>query len=280
MEREIKRSGWITFLLVVAAIALLCDFVWCLALMLGDSAMFVIFMISAFSSLIILPVFLLNFAGFIMSFFSKDSRRKLLMGLSGVGIGLLILSCFLLIRGGVDVEKLEKNYCMHSSEMEQAIGYALSCLEDGRGLDIEFEDNGRVSLFHIYKDRIWDGAWDPSREIVDSLAAEIGLNREILNGIRERLHKAGCRSIQMIRQEGTYDVATLMFRRDMGSAYYYDIHNVAMTETEMEAIDADDCTRIVYNSRVCFVYGSPAFGDIAFPGKQEYLKGRLGKSSN
>lgn len=275
MEGGIRRSGWVTFSLVVAVIALLCDLVWCVTLMLGESVKFVVFMISAFSVLIILPVFILDFAGFITSFFSKDSRRKLLMGLSGAGIGLLILSGILLLKGSVDAEKLEKNYLRHSLEMEQAIDYTLSCLEDGWGLDIEFEGCGSVSEFRVCKDGIWEGSWDPSRNEVGSLAAEIGLNREILHEIHDRLSKANCHSIRIIKQDGSYDVATLMFRRDMASAYYYDIHNVAMTEAEMEA--ADNCTTIVYNPRVCFVYGSPAFGDIAFPGKHEFLERRRGK---
>ncbi len=280
MEGNLKHSGWITFSLVVAAIALLFDFVWLVTMMLGEGAKFVVFIISAFFALIILPVFMLDVAGFITSFFTKDSRKNLLMRLSGAGISLLALTGLLFIKGSVDVEKLEKNYLIHSSEIEQAIDYTLSCLEDGRGLDIEFEDNGRVSIFHIFKDGIGDGVWDPSRDKVDSLAVEIGLNREVLNDIHHRLNKAKCHSIRIIKQDGTYDVATLMFRRDLGSAYYYDIHSVAMTETEMEAVDADDCTRIVYNPHVCFVYGSPAFGDTDFPGKQEYLEGRRRKSSH
>lgn len=280
MEGNLKHSGWVTFSLVVAAIALLFDFVWLVTMMLGEGAKFVVFIISAFFALIILPVFMLDVAGFITSFFTKDSRKNLLMRLSGAGISLLALTGLLFIKGSVDAEKLEKNYLIHSSEIEQAIDYTLSCLEDGRGLDIEFEDNGRVSIFHIFKDGIGDGAWDPSRDKVDSLAVEIGLNREVLNDIHHRLNKAKCHSIRIIKQDGTYDVATLMFRRDLGSAYYYDIHSVAMTETEMEAVDADDCTRIVYNPHVCFVYGSPAFGDTDFPGKQEYLEGRRRKSSH
>lgn len=196
------------------------------------------------------------------------------MGLSGAGIGLLILVSILLFNGGVDAKKMEKNYRLHSSEMEQAIEYTLSCLEDGSGLDIEFEGSGKVDSFSIFNDGIWDGTLEPSKNIVDSLAAEIGLSREILNEVRDRLYKAKCHSIRIIKQDGTYDVATLMFRRDMASAYYYEIHNIAMTETEMEAVDADDCERIVFNPHVCFVYGSPAFGDMAFPGKQEYLEGR------
>lgn len=270
MEEINEQSGWVTFSLVVAIIALICDIVWCVAMMLGEEAKFVIFMISAFSALIIFPVFVLDFAGFISSFYSIDSRRRLLMWLSGAGLGLLILSGYLLLEGGVDMKKLEKNYHRHSSEMEQAIDYTLSCLGDGRGLDIEFEGRGRVDIFHICKDGIWNGAWDPSSNQVDSLAAEIGLNREILNEIRDLLYKADCHSIKIIKQDETYDVATLMFRREMGSAYYYDIHNVDMSESEMETINTDDCTRIVFNPRVCFVYGSPAFGDIAFPGKQKY----------
>lgn len=45
----------------------------------------------------------------------------------------------------------------------------------------------------------------------------------------------------------------------------------------MEAVDAKDCSRIAYNPHVCFVYGGPAFGSIAFPGKQKYLEERHGK---
>lgn len=273
MDGILNKSGWVTFSLIVAVIALFCDLVWCVSLMLGEDVKFVIFMISAFAVIILVPVFLLDCAGFVTSFFSKDSRRGLLMGLSGAGIGLLILYGCLLLKGGVDVEKLEKNYLNHSSEIEQAIDYTLSCLKEGEGLDIEFEGRGRVGIFDICKDGIWDGAGDPSSYQIDSLAAEIGLNREILKEIRDRLYKADCHSIRIIKQAGAYDVATLMFRRDMGSAYYYDIHNVAMTETEMRAVDANDCTRIVFNPHICFVYGSPAFGDIAFPGKKEYLEG-------
>jgi len=275
MESTSKHSGWITFSVIVAAIALLCDIIWLVAMMLGESAKFIVVMISAISVFIILPVFILDVAGFISSFFTKDSRKNLLMGLSGAGIGLLILVSILLFNGGVDAKKMEKNYRLHSSEMEQAIEYTLSCLEDGSGMDIEFEGSGIVvDSFSIFNDGIWDGTLEPSKNKVDSLAAEIGLSREILNEVRDRLYKAKCHSIRIIKQDGTYDVATLMFRRDMASAYYYEIHNVAMTEAEMEAVDADDCERIVFNPHVCFVYGSPAFGDIAFPGKQEYLEGR------
>lgn len=268
------HSGWVTFSLFVAVIALLCDLVWCVAMMLGESAKFVIFMISAFSVFNILPIFILDFAGFITSFFSKDSRRNLLMGLSGAGIGLLILSGIMLLNGGADVGKLEKNYHRHFSEMEQAIDYTLSRLGDGMGLDIEFEGSGRVGIFYICKDDKWNVAWNPSSKQVDSLAAEIGLCRENLDEIRRRLKKAGCHSIKLFKQDGSYDVATLMFRRDMGSAYYYDIHNIAMTEAEMEKVNADDCTRIAFNPYVCFVYGSPAWGDICFPGKNDYLERR------
>ena len=277
MDGSLNKSGWVTFSLIVAVVALFCDFVWCVSLMLGEGATFVVFMMSAFAAIIIVPVFILDFAGFVTSFFSKDSKRRLLMGLSGAGIGLMVLSGCLLINGGVNVEKLEKNYLKHSSEMEQAIDYTLSCLEEGCGLDIEFEGRNRVAIFHICKDGDWSCFWYPSRKQVDSLAAEIGLNRDILNEIHDRLYKADCHSINVIKQDGICDVATIMYRRDMGSAYYYDIHHVAMTEAEMESVDANDCTRIVFNPHVCFVYGSPAFGDIAFPGKQDYLESRQGR---
>jgi len=271
MDSGQRHSGWITVALVVSVIALLCDLVWFVSMMLGEDAKFVVFMISIFAILLIVPVFVFDFAGFVCSFITKDSRRVLLRILSGAGIGLLMLAGVLLFGGRVNVEKLEKNYLKHSGEMEQAIDYTLSWLEEGRGLDIEFNDRGQVEIFHVCKDGVWNGVWDPSRSQVDSLAEVIGLSREHLDGIRNRLKKAACHSIDVVKQDGAYDVATLMFRRDMGSAYSYDIHYVAMAEAEMEAVNADDCTRIAFDSHVCFVYGSPAWGSICFPGKKEYL---------
>jgi hypothetical protein len=34
----------------------------------------------------------------------------------------------------------------------------------------------------------------------------------------------------------------------------------------------NDVGHIPYNHRVVFEYGSPAFGDMTFPGRDEYLK--------
>ena len=192
------------------------------------------------------------------------------MGLSGTGMGSLILSGVLLFNGRVDAETMEKNYLQHSSEMAQAIDYTLFCLENENGLNIEFEGRGRISIFNIYK----DGAWHSSDGQIDSLAAEIGLGQDNLNKIQDLLYQASCHSIRIIKQEGTYDVATLLFREYIGSGYYYEIHNLDMSESEMESINSSDYTRIVFNPRVCFVYASPAFGELSFPGKQEYLERR------
>ena len=273
MENASKKSGWVTLFLVVSIIALLCDLVWLASLAIGESATYSVYLISLFFAVVIIPVFLLDIAGFISSFSSKDSRRGLLRCLSGAGIGLFVVALILLGFDNVNAEKLEKNYLTHSAEISQAIDYTLASLDDGSGIEIEFGDLGRINRFHIYKskDKMWSCTWDPTRKQVDSLAAELGLGRKEIEGIRSRLYDAKCHSIMIVKQDGTYDVATVIFRRDMASDYSYDIHKNPMTEEEMEYINENDCERIAFDEFVCFVYGSPAFGSSSFPGKKEYL---------
>lgn len=268
-----KRSGWTWLLLAAAGIALFCDFAWIAGVLLGEDAKFGVLIVSFFASPVLIPVFILVVVGVLSPFFLNDSRRGLLCILSGSALGLFILACILLGGSSVDARKLEKNYLMHSDDMQLAIDYALDCLEDGQGVDIEFNERGRVNIFSIVHNRMWNTLWDPTRAQVDSLCAVLGLGSEELYGIRERLKDAHCHSIKLIRQDGTYDVATMMFRRDMGSAYYYDIHRIAMTEEEMADVNENDCERIAFDPQVCFVYGSPAWGNVCFPGKDTYLAG-------
>jgi hypothetical protein len=61
------------------------------------------------------------------------------------------------------------------------------------------------------------------------------------------------------------------FRRVSMSAYYFVIFPDSMGEENYRNY-MNDVGYIPYNHRVVFEYGSPAFGDMTFPGRDEYLK--------
>jgi hypothetical protein len=55
------------------------------------------------------------------------------------------------------------------------------------------------------------------------------------------------------------------------SAYYFVIFPDSMGDENYRKY-MNDVGHIPYNHRVVFEYGSPAFGDMTFPGRDEYLK--------
>ena len=283
-----RSNIWVNIFLVISIIALLFDLILGVSMIIGDDVSYVVTMVFLFTILIWVPVFIFNLVGFFYSFSKKTPKGRLLRILSGLGTASLISIVLTFIYGGVTAEKLEKNYLEHGNEMAQAIEYVIDQLEEGEGIDVEFMDRGKVERLYVFKDGVWHG-WDdyyysedsdavdkinayPTKTQVDSLCQMVGISRKELNSIKQRLFLAKCHSIEVKKENGSFDVATLMFRREFASAYYYEVHKEAMTLEEKDKVD--DCSKIIYDEHVCFVYGSPAWGSICFPGKDEYLDKR------
>jgi hypothetical protein len=87
--------------------------------------------------------------------------------------------------------------------------------------------------------------------------------------LQPRLDALGCFSVHVLSEnKGAVEIG---FRRVSMSAYYFIIFPDTMGNENYKHYQ-NDVRYIPYNHRVVFEYGSPAFGDIKFPGRDEYLK--------
>ena len=162
---------------------------------------------------------------------------------------------------------METYYEAHKAELDSLSNYACSILDEGCNFHLEFED-GNVAIFHAWKNGEGSNNWD----VVDSKAKElsdyVGIDRQEFRELRKRLSHLDC--ISVAASSSIDKPVEIGFRRVMMSAYYYVIYADTMG-AENYKMYYDSEMYIPYNDRVVFEYGSPAFGSMSFPGKQEYI---------
>ena len=135
----------------------------------------------------------------------------------------------------------------HKTELDSLCNYARSIVNDGYDYHVEFEDGVNIR----------------------SLQKEMGIDEKELKELKNRLDALGCFSVYVPSENnGPIEIG---FRRVSMSAYFFVIFPDSMgNETYINY--KNDAGYIPYNYRVVFEYGSPAFGDMTFPGRDKYLK--------
>ena len=142
---------------------------------------------------------------------------------------------------------MQSYYESHKTELDSLCNYARSIVNDGYDYHVEFEDGVNIR----------------------SLQKEMGIDDKELKELKNRLDALGCFSVYVPSENnGPIEIG---FRRVSMSAYYFVIFPDSMGEENYRNY-MNDVGYIPYNHRVVFEYGSPAFGDMTFPGRDEYLK--------
>jgi hypothetical protein len=142
---------------------------------------------------------------------------------------------------------MQSYYESHKTELDSLCNYARSIVNDGYDYHVEFEDGVNIR----------------------SLQKEMGIDDKELKELKNRLDALGCFSVYVPSENnGPIEIG---FRRVSMSAYYFVIFPDSMGE-ENYRIYMNDVGYIPYNHQVVFEYGSPAFGDMTFPGRDKYLK--------
>lgn len=142
---------------------------------------------------------------------------------------------------------MQSHYESHKAELDSLCNYARSIANDGYDYHVEFEDGVNIR----------------------SLQKGIGIDDKELKGLKNRLDALGCFSVYVPSENnGPIEIG---FRRVSMSAYYFLIFPDSMGDENYRKY-MNDVGYIPYNHRVVFEYGSPAFGDMTFPGRDEYLK--------
>ena len=142
---------------------------------------------------------------------------------------------------------MQSYYESHKAELDSLCNYARSIVNDGYDYHVEFEDGVNIR----------------------SLKKEMGIDDKELKELKSRLDALGCFSVRVSsKNNGAVEIG---FRNVSMSGYYFVIFPDSMGNEKYKHY-LEDVRYIPYNHRVVFEYGSPAFGDMIFPGRDEYLK--------
>lgn len=162
---------------------------------------------------------------------------------------------------------METYYEAHKADLDSLSRYANSILDDSCSFELEFE-NGKVAMFHAWKNGEGSSNWDVESSKVKELCDFVGIDKQEFRGLKKRLDDLGC--ISVAASSSTSEPVEIGFRRVMMSAYSFLVYPDSMGNEKYEEY-YDSEMYIPYNGRVVFVYGSPAFGSMNFPGREEYM---------
>ena len=142
---------------------------------------------------------------------------------------------------------MQSYYESHKADLDSLCNYARRIANDGYDYHVEFEEGVNIR----------------------SLQKEMGIDEKELKELKNRLEDLGCFSVRVPSKNN--EGIEIGLRRVSMSAYYFVIYPDSMGNENYKHY-LDDVRYIPYNHRVVFEYGPPAFGDMIFPGRDEYLK--------
>lgn len=166
-----------------------------------------------------------------------------------------------------NAEIMETYYEAHQTDLDSLAGYASKILDDSCNFRLEFE-NGKVAIFHAWKNGKGSNNWDVESPKVKELCELVGIDEQEFHGLKNRLDDLDC--ISVAASSNTAEPVEIGFRRVLMSAYYFVVYADSMGDEKYKEYLHSEVF-IPYNERVVFEYGSPAFGSTSFPGKQEYM---------
>lgn len=186
----------------------------------------------------------------------------------------------------VDSEHLVSHYQTHEAEIWDLAEYTRAAMDSGAWMRLEF-DGKKIEMFHTQPvgDTVsnnWREYGGPS--LPASIGSRIGVTPDEIEHIREKMKTAGCISIELTNygtatsanhygeKRHEFDHIIIGRKRFAMSAYYYVLFRQPMTDSTWNYLLEDDCTRIPICDTMALEYGSPAFGDICYPRKNEILK--------
>lgn len=186
-----------------------------------------------------------------------------------IGIGLLIyigfkVLVFVMFYGlfgkKYTTEDLINNYNSKSAEILEVKKYINTVTSPDIKVDIEFEDDITLGIFHISANGQHESNWDVAiqSEKADSLLKAIGWTTETLKTLKVKLDKANCISVS------NGEPCNIGYQRSGMGKYFYNIFDNAIADHLKNEYN-DSCRYILYNDKVVLEYGGGAIGSQCFP---------------
>ena len=154
------------------------------------------------------------------------------------------------------------NYNAKTEEINELKRYVNTVISANKSVDIEFDGNKRLRIFHVFDNGVNDSNWDLniSSSKVDALLEKLGWTRQTLKTLKEKLNAANCISIK------NGEPCNIGFQRSGMGKYYYNIFDKPVPDSLKSSYN-DSCTYILYGDKVVLEYGGGAIGPQCFPTK-------------
>lgn len=169
----------------------------------------------------------------------------------------------------VPIEEMVENYENNKANIEGAVAYADSNLEEYTGLQLII-DGSTVSELYIYN-FMWLGTKNPTTKDYDNLLPLIKISKEKLDTLVTKLSDANCRSLELIKNNDSY--IKVLYKADKKCGYYYRLYRQPLTQDEIEKIMEATSICVPYSDRMFLEYNPyTKNGDPTFPGGKDYMQ--------
>jgi len=155
---------------------------------------------------------------------------------------------------------LTENYELKTKEVLDLKTYVSSIVPINKSVDIEFDDNENLEIFHVTVDGVYNSNWNikVNSGRTDTLLQELGWTKETLAILKGKLDKANCISIS------SGDPFQVGFQRSGMGMYFYNLFTNPIADN-LKTNYNDSCTYVLYNDKVVLEYGGGAIGPQCFP---------------
>ena len=169
----------------------------------------------------------------------------------------------------VSPDELANHYQSHINEIWDLVNYTNDALNEDCGIQLIVKDS-TVSELYVFYVFVWMGTKNPVQKDYDKLLHFIGFTNETIDTIVEKLIAAGCRSIEMVKDNGYIKV---LYKADKKRGYYYRLYREELSEDEINEVLDSAPVCIPYTNKVMFEYNPyKKNADPTFPGREEYLQ--------
>lgn len=159
-------------------------------------------------------------------------------------------------------QNLIDNYKRKKEQINELKRFIDSVVPANKSVDIEFDGNKRLFIFHVIDNGNYDSNWDlkVSSKKVDTLLNKLGWTHQTLVILKEKLDAANCISVK------NGEPCNIGFQRSGMGKFYYNIFNNPISDNQTSKYN-DSCTYILYSDKVVLEYGGGAIGPQCFPTK-------------
>lgn len=159
-------------------------------------------------------------------------------------------------------QELIDNYNKRSKQIAELKSYINKIVPANKKVDIEFDGEKQLSIFHVIENDTNDNNWDLkiSSNKVDTLLIKLGWTYETLATLKAKLDAANCISVQ------NGEPCNIGFQRSGMGKFFYNIFEKPIPDS-LQIKYNDSCTYILYTDKVVLEYGGGAIGPQCFPTK-------------